>query len=357
MSNPVMVSTIMRGLCLAHICSSCHFPAITIVTLKAEARKRYVFSASEAKSVTNSAANAAVNIVIRRINNLSNTKNVLEWFSEESAGAADSCHVHIFSEGSFNAYAICPHCGRIEPWLNPTLDKDIANKETKKLSSECFPTVFTDGEAATKWAEQIVRTKIAEIELQREDPKMVEQAATLFYKAKENIDLLNKRIRSIPGYLELETKRKQIQDLQTQKEKAGTFRFKEKKEIKQALEKLTHEEYALSYEVNKSKYPLDEELQKENVSLDQNQLIAFGCNPEIMIKKLFSSFTYYYVPNDPPFQPQPFAKKDDDPSANDLSTTDSERSVNIRKPVFCHKCGQRLLANSSFCSFCGAKLE
>lgn len=345
---------------LTHVCSNCHFPVVSLVVIEARAIKGYMFVPSNATEAACEAATLAANNTIQRINNLYKTKEIFEPFIKEMVASADSCSVHVFSEGNGYFYSVCPYCGKIEPWLDSSLKREIAEKEIAKLPRESFPTVYRDFKEASIRAEVYVKRKIEDIERKRENTAIVEQAKNLFYQTKPKVESLNNRIQSIPEYIELESKKRQIQELQSRKEKTGAFNFKEKKEIKKSIEKLSAEVQELIKSVDVLKNPLDKELQKEKEILDHNQLLAFGCNPEVSLKQINASFCFYYVPNNPPPEPKPSIKEEvitKQIIESSVPTNDNGISNNVRKPMFCHKCGAKLLANSSFCSFCGAKLE
>lgn len=284
-----------------------------------------------------------------------------------TSGEADSRYVRFNANGtgSFGicpeAYALCPNCFNIEPWMNSRLEDKVALSLASTLADESFPTVYLEGKDAENWARKIVSQKMARIEEEREDESVVEHAKTEYYHAKHAVDDLNHRIQSIPGFKELESIKKQIEDLQAQQKETGAFKFKAKKEIKDALAKLSADESDLSQKVNIYKNPLDSELYKQQDILEKNQMLAFGCKPDITVKSFFTTFCYRYVPNDPPresfVEETAYEASTFSASTNPTSGSSDSGTSNQRKPIFCHKCGSKLLSNSAFCSFCGAKLE
>ena len=184
MSSSRMIATRKRGVFMAHVCSECGFPMITVVQIEAEAQKTYTFSQSKAEQIASETAENAIHEEISRIESCYSTKQVLVG-THKGSGMISPGH---FCTSSFSGYVSqFPKCLNIEPWKSTT-----SKKKMDELSKENFPTVFMDPDKAEKWAFDIVKNMAADIVKKREDDSAVKGAIEKVIDSKIRPCLKNK---------------------------------------------------------------------------------------------------------------------------------------------------------------------
>ena len=93
------------------------------------------------------------------------------------------------------------------------------------------------------------------------------------------------------------------------------------------------------------------------------QSIAFGCSNAVLSKKNGNAFSYFFSPNDIPNDIMNKIKSSDTSAIESVSEFQKEAmlvndsSLPVERPLFCRKCGYKLLAESTFCTKCGVKVE
>lgn len=113
MSSSRMIATRKRPVFMAHICSECGFPVISIVQIEAEAQKSYSFFQEKAAQIASETADNAINEEISRIEACKNSRSVL---TGKRSGSSMIAPGH-FCSASFSGFQTsCPFCSNIEPW-------------------------------------------------------------------------------------------------------------------------------------------------------------------------------------------------------------------------------------------------
>ncbi len=147
---------------MAHICSGCGFPIISIVEIEAVAQKTYAFMQSKAEQIASQTANDAIENNICRIESCRSTKIPLAEKVEEE----DISYLGCFCDSSIlGLAAICPCCGNVEPW-QPSKSV-LPQKKMSDLEEKNFPIVFREGGKAERWAKDYVANLIADIKGKR----------------------------------------------------------------------------------------------------------------------------------------------------------------------------------------------
>ena len=104
------------------------------------------------------------------------------------------------------------------------------------------------------------------------------------------------------------------------------------------------------------------------MSLQKNQVLAFGCTGKIVVRELQKALCYIVEPNEIPnekiqqYRSSPNGIKAvsltfKDGASENKYINENEVSPETEQVLFCRKCGFRLLPDSTFCSKCGSKVK
>lgn len=351
MGNSWMIATRKRDVFMAHICSECGFPMITVVQIEAEAQKTYVFSQSKAGQIASETAENAIREEMMRIESCYSTNQVLVG-THKGNGMIAPGH---FCTSSFRGYASrCPRCLNIEPWKS-----NAAKKRMNELNKENFPTVFADADKAESWAFSIVRKLVAEILKKREDNSAVGEAIERVIESKIRLEMLREDLDSIPETFDRDRLKTELANAEKLKLQLGILDFKNKRIVNERINIIKLQIKDLSEIIEKKETPIADRIIELENELLFTQSIAFGCSDGVLSKKRGNAFSYFFSPNDiPDHITSKIEHHNGDTVKTVLEPQEEALPVNedIEKPVFCRKCGYKLLADSAFCTKCGAKV-
>ena len=355
MGSSRMISTRRQGVFMAHICSVCGFPTISVVQIDAEAEKTYTFSQSRAEEIASETAENAINEEIRRIESCYNTKQPLVG-KRKGSGMIAPGH---FCTSSFSGFATgCPSCLSVEPW-----QRTNSKKKMNELVKENFPVVFRDANKAEKWAFDKVREMVAQIAAKREDPIAVEQAINEVKKVKAQILVWAYEMNNLPEQEEYNKVSDELAVAKKQKASLGLFDFKLKKSVSEKIKMLEPIVKRRKEELDKKVEPIARRIVDTGNDLRTTQAIAFGVTDDILSKENGNAFSYFFAPNEIPddimeeiecYVEQ--AKNGKQPTFTAKDTTTATQTCS-NDAVFCRKCGFKLLPDSTFCTKCGSVID
>jgi len=358
MGSSRIIATRRRNVLMAHICSECKFPVITVVQIESEAQKTYSFSQTKAEQIAGKTADDAIEHEIRRIENCRHTKTVL--ISKEKKGSMIA--PGHFCDSSISGFeGPCPYCANIEPWQDSS--KMLAEKTMRKISElndDSFPIVFKESNDAEQWAQDCVSKLMKKIEEKRNDILLVEQSLTKSVESTKRIQLWQQQLIEIPELKDSEKIKNELQQYRIRKKQLGLLDFKGKKEVNSSIKILELKLEDVNKIISRKMKPINDNIKREQEELLHNQAIAFGLTGNIVVKKQGMSFSYFYEPNRIPEELILTPSKDD--------LTEEENSVVINEPNeqsekrhdkinFCRKCGFKLIPDSAFCTKCGSKVD
>lgn len=355
MSSSRMIATRRQGVFMAHTCSECGFPMITVVQIEAEAEKTYTFSQSKAERIASETAENAINDEIKRIESCWQTKQPLVG---KQKGSSMIVPGH-FCTSSFSGFAShCPKCLNLEPWKSAS-----SKKKMDELEKVNFPIVFKSADDAEKWAFDKVRELVAQIEAKREDPLAVERAVEEVKEAKTKIKIWVDEMNSFPEIADCERLKEELAGAKAQKTKLGIFDFKAKKVLNERIKILELRIKDLKEVLDKKQTPIAEKIVRLGNELLTIQAIAFGYTDDILSKDNGNAFSYFFSPNEIPTDIMEEIEnqvvneaKEKQAICTDITDEDYE-SVSSDEVVYCRKCGFKLLSGSTFCTKCGTKVE
>lgn len=355
MSSPRMIATRKCGVFMAHVCSECGFPMITIVQIEAEAQKSYTFSQSKAEQIASETAENAIHDEIERIESCYSTKSVLVG-KQKGSGMISPGY---FCTSSFSGHiSQCPKCSNVEPWKVASSKKNLS-----ELNKNNFPTVFTDPDAAEKWAFDVVKNMAAECMKKHEDETAVQEAIEKVIDSKIKINAWLKEMNSIPEEPERDRLKEELSNAEKLKSQLGILDFKNRKTVSERINILKLQIKDLDGIIDKKVTPIAERMVKLGNELLITQSIAFGCTDDVLSKKSGNAFSYFISPNDIPNDILKRIENSNESTTQSVtdpqeeSASESKAYFDVEKPVFCRKCGYKLLADSTFCTKCGAKVE
>ena len=355
MGKSKMVATYKRHVYMAHVCSGCGFPVITAVLIVAEAQKYYSFLQSKAALIANEAAEDAIYKIVKNIETCYNTQRTLTGRYQENALVSPEC----YCTSTFHGYASsCPRCLNAEPWQEMASAKRMAD-----LDRENFPIVFADSREAEKWALEKVRKTIADINESRKDHMAVKNAIQTVIAAKIEIKTWMNKLNSISETMERDRLQSVLKDTEKLKSQVGIFDRKGKRIVNERIKALESQIRDLNETIEKKTRLITSNLGALNNQLLRSQLIAFGCEDNIVSKKRANAVSYFVCANDIPSEIIDVIASFDfkgPETAHDMvqEITQMEKpSIAVEKPTFCRKCGFKLLPDSVFCTQCGTKVE
>lgn len=355
MASSRMIATRKQGVFMAHICSVCGFPTISVVQIEAEAEKTYTFSQSKAEAIASETADNAINEEIWRIESCYNSKQPLVG-KQKGSGMIAPGH---FCSSSFSGFATgCPSCLSIEPWQSAT-----SKKKMDELVKENFPVVFKDANKAEQWAFDKVREMVAQIASKREDALVVEQAIKEFKEVKAQILIWAYEMNNLPEQVEYDRLNEELSVAKKQKASLGLFDFKLKKTVSEKIKMLEPIVKKRKEELDKKVEPIARRIVDTGNQLRTTQAIAFGYTDDILSKENGNAFSYFFDPNEAPddimaeiedYVEQ--AKSGKQPSFAPKATPAAAPTCSD-EAVYCRKCGFKLLPDSTFCTKCGSVID
>ena len=353
MSSSRVIITARRSVFMSHICSRCGFPVVSVVQIQAEAQKTYDFFREKAERIATETANKAIEEEIFRIEGWWQEKKVLVGRLDKSSMISPG---H-FCTSSFTGHQTrCPNCWNLEPWKGQC----VGQKKIDEIDDSCFPIVFRDAEKAEKWAIEYVSTMVDDINGLRTSASNIESNIITAVEYHHKLEKLQKQMEAIPERNYLAQQKQLLGSLQTQKEKLGILDLKKKKEINTNIKVVELKISDLNKVVSEKSAPIALEIESVKRTLIYAQAVAFGCNQTITTIKNGNAFVYKYKPFDiPSHLIESF--KVNQPEAMQATESDNhyvsgEPCAASDAPIFCRKCGYKLLPGSAFCSKCGTKV-
>lgn len=349
MGSPSMIATRKQTVFMAHICSKCGFPLISIVQIEAEASKSYTFMQEKAGQIASDTATKAIEDEIHRIESCRMDRVVLLGKLKKGSMISPG----YFCSASFTGHQTrCPYCGNLEPWK----ESSSKGNTMEQLEDANFPVVFKNAKEAEKWANDRVEDIIQSINNQRQNTDIVRNAVSVVLPIRRNLERDLELSASIPEKNQLEQLKNQLKTLEKKKSQLGILDLKGKKEVGSAI-KVTELKIAdLSKVIATKDAPLLDQIQVNRQNLLHAQAVAFGCTDSIMVMRNGNAFSYQYVANDIP--EEFLAKENEEHIAEpEICEKTPEKSAELTSaPLFCRKCGYKLLPDSVFCIKCGARV-
>lgn len=363
MGSSRIIITYTKKILLAHICSGCGFPVISILTIKGKGEKSVTLLGKDQERAEE-LAQEAVRIEINRIKKCSQKRTVL--FSEKE-------YEDFLGPGQFRSAFVeghtdkCPYCNNLEPWqaVNDTLLQQT-KKTISKLDIKNFPTVFTDVDEAKRWAESIILNQIKKINEIRQDNYLVEQAKNRVEKAVERIHNWQYEIDTIPELLEKERTEKEYNELLSKKSKLGIFDVKGRRIVSSKIREIKRKLQELNCIYRKKETSLKSSINNEKENLLYDQAIAYGCSDEILMIEKRYSICFQYKPSiqlndliDSSYR-KIESKNTNKKEGENESCNHNEGNKQIENGSeikFCRKCGFKLKPDSDYCSKCGVKID
>lgn len=355
MSSSRIIATRKRSVFMAHVCSECGFPMITVVQIEAEAQESYTFSQKKAEQIASETAENAINNEIKYIESCYSTKSVLV---EKQKKQRDDFSGVFFTSSFSGHISQCPKCLNVEPWKAASSKKSMS-----ELYKKNFPTVFTDPDKAEKWAFDIINSMVRECMMKHMDASIAQEAVEKVIDSKIRINAWLKEINSIPEEPERNRLKVELSNAEKLKSQLGIFDFKNKKIISEKIKILRLQIKDLDRIIENKNSPILEKIVKLKNELLVTQSIAFGCTGDVLSEKRGNAISFFISPND---IPDDVLRRIDDSIESTLkivtdfkaeSLSEVESCLDVEKPVFCRKCGYKLLADSLFCTKCGTKVE
>ena len=342
MGNSSVTATNKKSVYMTHVCSKCQCPIISVIQIEAITTLHYFVLGENAE---NDAYNNSENIIERetcKIDSLHINKVRLQTLKNEEVKIKNG--YYSFSIKGFDTP--CPNCFHMEPWQKTIGD----DSKIIGLSDENFPLTYTSKTNVENWANKCITSLIERIEGLRNNNELVEQKKNSVLASTKRIEEIERMINNIPEIKNKESLSVQLDELKQHKKLLGVFDFKRKKEIDIKIKLVQDRIIEINKIIADKKKPLEAEKNKLGENIQYDQAIAYGCSGNVNIKKLMDSLCYCFTAND-------ILLSDYDNFASSNNT--QNEVVNVKddeKAIFCHKCGFKLLEQSSFCSRCGASI-
>ena len=346
MSSSRVIVSKQEPVYLAHICSCCDSPILSVVLIYAKAEKVYSFSQKKAQEAASDDAGLAIIRQIRRIEDCKRDHRPLT-----AALMKDSSYGR-YCESSISGFdAPCPICGAYEPWKNMRLEK----LPMSQLKEENFPRVIRQQNDAHAWVQKVMEERIEQI-------KQAQPTAETVLNAKKEAVILNEEILRleeqrgrIPELAQMRLLQQENAALAGQAKKIGLLDLKRKRENKERLKICALRMRDVKALLAKKQVQLTEQIIPKMLRLQEVQVTAYGCTGGIRSKTCGNTVAYQVEPN--PICPQDIITYR---SANAVP----EHAEGVRtlvaddaaRPMFCRKCGARLLQDSTFCRRCGTEV-
>ncbi len=352
MASSRMIATRKRPVFMSHICSKCGFPMISVLQIESEAQKTYTFSQERASQIASDTAENAIEDEIRRIESCRRDRVVLVGKLKKGSMISPG----YFCNASFSGHQTrCPYCGNLEPWKGASLN----GKTIDQLADDNFPVVFKDANDAENWATSRVNDLIEAINNQRQNAAAVRNSISSVLSIRRNLEKYLELSASIPEKDQLTQLKNQLTNLEMRKGQLGILDLKGKKEIGSAI-KITELKIAdISKVIAMKDAPYLEKIQANRYNLLCTQAVAFGCTNQIVPIRNGNAFSYQYVANDIPEEFLIGANEDAAERIAEPEMCEKTQEANVAQtstPLFCRKCGYKLLPDSVFCTKCGSRV-
>lgn len=353
MSSSRMIATRNQTVYMTHICSKCGFPLVSIVKITSTAEKSYAFSQEKASQIASYTAEQAIEDEIRRIESCRRFRYVLVG----NYGEVRMLSPGYFCSASFSGHITkCPFCGNLEPWKSASTN----GKTFDQLSDDNFPIVYKDVNEAANWATKKVVELINAVNIQRQDDELRRRAASSVVLIRQNLEKYLGLSASIPEKAQIKQLRDQLNKLEIRKGQIGLFDRKGKKEVDTAITATKLKIGDVSKTIIIKDAPYLEQIQNNQYNLLCTQAVAFGCTNQIKTLRNGNAFCYQYIANDIP--DEFFVETSEDSVGRIAETKTNENVQNLNEnqqtvgPLFCRKCGFKLLPDSVFCTKCGSRV-
>ncbi len=176
---------------------------------------------------------------------------------------------------------------------------------------------------------------------------------------RQNLDRYLELSDSIPEKAQLTQLKAQLQDLEKRKDQLGILDLKGKKEVGSAI-KVTELKIAdMSKIIALKDAPFLEQIQADRQRLLYTQAVAFGCKDVVMSMRNGNAFSYQYAANDIPQElmiGMSINMAECIPEDEKQEKTPKKHIEQRLAPLFCRKCGYKLLPDSTFCTKCGTRV-
>lgn len=352
MASSRMIATRKRSVFMSHICSKCGFPLISVVQIESEAQKTYTFLQEKASQIASETAENAIEDEIHRIESCRRDRVVLVGKLKKGSMISPG----YFCDASFSGHQTrCPYCGNLEPWKGSSPN----GKTINQLADDHFPVVFKDANDAENWAKGRVNDLIQTINNQRQNADAVRNSISSVLSIRRNLENYLELSASIPEKDQLTQLKNQLKNLQKRKNQLGILDLKGKKEVGLAI-KMTELKIAdLSQIVVTKDAPYLDQILANRQNLLYAQAVAFGCTDTITVIQNGNAFSYQYTANDIPEEFLTRANEDAAERIAEPEMCEETQKTNVEQapiPLFCRKCGYKLLPDSAFCTKCGARV-
>lgn len=354
MSSSRIISTITRPIIIGHICSDCGYPVLSVMQVEAKAEKTYSIMQSKAQRIAEDAANSAIDKEIHAIEQCKQSHAMLT----SSVKKHDDGWNGLFSETSISGFDVaCPHCLSFEPWK-----RKKCKKKMEELAEENFPRVFKNYEEAELWGLNYNYDMIKSIESRSYSDEIVvsakKQAVSLYYLIKD----LKEQKDMLPELKQRNIIKEEYDILLSQKEKIGLLDFKNKKKINEKCKILAKRLENMDTAISNRKNKINLQIKENRVQLHNFQLLGYGTTGKNVINKLKETICFLVEPNKIPsddlkiygFEYMNKTSIGDNAFGN-INTNKEHNPIDLQ-PIFCKKCGFKLIPNSVFCTKCGSSV-
>lgn len=342
MASSRMIATRKCSVFMAHICSKCEFPLISVVQIDAEAQKTYILSQKKAGRMASNMAEDAIEDEICRIESCRMNREVLTGKAKKRSMISPG----YFCDVSFYGHQTkCPYCNNLEPWKGSSSE----GKSIDELADDNFPIVFEDANAAENWAKGRVNELIQSINSRRQDADAVRNSIPRVLSIRRNLVKYSELSASIPEKIQLTQLKNQLINLETRKDQLGILDLKGKKELDLAIKATELKIADMSRLIAIKDAPYLEQIQVNRYSLLRAQAVAFGCTNQIVSIRNGNALSYLYATNDIPSEFLTGMNEDEE-------KPEMCEEMQTSAISFCRKCGYKLLPDSVFCTKCGSRV-
>lgn len=267
-------------------------------------------------------------------------------------------------------------CGNYEPWKSEA----YADKKTSTLGEAYFPEVF-----AEKYkAENSARAKAAEeIEL-LSDPTDEERRTSeeCIIKLLRQIRELRARRDNLPEQQQIRELDRVKNELASKSSKVGILDFKRKRQHSAQLYNVISEQAVCYDMLQKKQLQIDRQIMRLQAETIIEAALAYDCTGNVCCVQSENVTTYYIETGEIPERVLRIAESDTETmqisetfasqldegleAAKQQLQAKAEQShagentatvTETTSPLFCRKCGFKLIAESAFCSRCGSKID
>ena len=362
MSTPHINGRMEKNIVVSYICSKCNNPVIEIVKVKTEGWINGINNSSEYNLQKN--LSEKIEFEINRINRIKNNPVLLE----PQVNKVNPMHYGPYTESFISGYdKCCPLCYSYEPWQS--------NQSTlafSDLKDENYPIVYKSFEKAEKQAFSFLNDKINERNNKTLSLETIENAKSELNHLIPELSLLNNEINNISEIKELVSLREKKDNLVKEKASIRLFDIKGRKEIIEKINSIQAKINDLDDVVHKKLTKFNNRIKHIEIRILSYKAIAYGYSGAIKKAESYSNLCYYAEPNTIPDEEllaingtsekqtscsiqESVITKDDNIKNEETVNTPEELINDI--PVFCRKCGFKLLEDSIYCAKCGTKIK